>query len=328
MSEAISNDFWLNNNLRVFLLLCDLRNFSKVASVLGVTQSSVSKSIAKLENELGFTLFLRDTRPLTLTIEAKVLQHQLQSITGDIAQTFRLLQSENFIKPELHLGIVESLAANFAPLITKTELSNFSKLFFLSSTSNVLLQRLLEKKLDIIIVSDPFPSMNFLSRRLLYEEPSILLIPRSMSERRSEPWSWAALSRCGLPMISYWQESGGGKLNEYFFRTNKLEFPERLVVDTNAMMLSLIAAGMGWTIGRPSTLLQCAGFKDQIRFSKAPEPNFSRRIYLIARKEENEKTLDHLTEICRQITATDLIPSMLKLTPWLQGQIRLLKESE
>ena len=130
MSKALSNDFWLNNNLRVFLLLCNLRNFSKVASVLGVTQSSVSKSIAKLENELGFTLFLRDTRPLTLTIEAKVLQHQLQSITGDIAQTFRLLQSENFIKPELHLGIVESLAANFAPLITKTELSNFSKLFF------------------------------------------------------------------------------------------------------------------------------------------------------------------------------------------------------
>ena len=56
--------------IQVFLLAYDLRSFTQVAKTLKITQPAVSKVIGELENELGFDLFVRDSRPLTVTPEA------------------------------------------------------------------------------------------------------------------------------------------------------------------------------------------------------------------------------------------------------------------
>ena len=57
MTAAIKETL-LSRAPQVFLMCCDFRNFSTVASALGLTQSAVSKIIANFENDLGFPLFL------------------------------------------------------------------------------------------------------------------------------------------------------------------------------------------------------------------------------------------------------------------------------
>ena len=72
MSKPITDSI-LSSETRVFLMCCDLRSFSAVAHALGITQSAVSK----IENAIGFELFIRNSRPLTLTPEAHLLHRQL-----------------------------------------------------------------------------------------------------------------------------------------------------------------------------------------------------------------------------------------------------------
>lgn len=54
------------NQVRLFVLLAEHRNFSKVADAYHISQSAVSKQISLLEYELGGKLFERDTRQVRI----------------------------------------------------------------------------------------------------------------------------------------------------------------------------------------------------------------------------------------------------------------------
>ena len=77
MKPHISNSL-LSAPAVMFMMCCDMRNFSAVANALGITQSAVSKTMQKFEKELGFELFIRSSRPLALTPEARLL-HKITS---------------------------------------------------------------------------------------------------------------------------------------------------------------------------------------------------------------------------------------------------------
>lgn len=53
--------------LQYFVICADVRSFSKAARVLYTTQPNVSKVIKSLESKLGFPVFRRDNRGITLT---------------------------------------------------------------------------------------------------------------------------------------------------------------------------------------------------------------------------------------------------------------------
>ena len=55
------------DQLRYFLAIADLANFTRAAEELGLSQSALSRSILKLEEELGQPVFERKTRSVTLT---------------------------------------------------------------------------------------------------------------------------------------------------------------------------------------------------------------------------------------------------------------------
>lgn len=71
----------LANDLILFSQVVNLGSFSKVAEVNNVTNSVVSKHIARLEKELGVQLLYRTTRRLTLTEAGKVLAQRAKMVS-------------------------------------------------------------------------------------------------------------------------------------------------------------------------------------------------------------------------------------------------------
>ena len=65
--------------------------------------------------------------------------------------------------------------------------------------------------------------------------PSLSLGIKQFGGGAEHVLTWADLRYCGLPMVQYWKETGAGKVNDLFFRTIGAQFPERIVVDTNAL---------------------------------------------------------------------------------------------
>ncbi|MDF5662810.1 LysR family transcriptional regulator, partial [Vibrio parahaemolyticus] len=65
-------------DIRSFVLIAQLGNFTKAAEQLGVSRSHVSRQITNLEQQIGVTLLQRTTRTLNLTEAGKVLYKQCE----------------------------------------------------------------------------------------------------------------------------------------------------------------------------------------------------------------------------------------------------------
>ncbi len=68
------------DDLILFSQVVEMGSFSKVAEENNLTNSVVSKRIARLEEEIGAQLLYRTTRKLTLTEAGKVLQHSAKNV--------------------------------------------------------------------------------------------------------------------------------------------------------------------------------------------------------------------------------------------------------
>jgi DNA-binding transcriptional LysR family regulator len=85
------------NDIPVFVRVAETSSFSRAADSLGVQRSSVSRSIARLESELGVRLVQRTTRHLGLTDAGQTFYERVRgALTGfdEAAATVRELGSE------------------------------------------------------------------------------------------------------------------------------------------------------------------------------------------------------------------------------------------
>lgn len=76
------------DDLILFSQVIELGSFSKAAEAHGLTNSVVSKRIARLEQELGSTLIHRTTRRLTLTEAGRVLFERAQVVAQTAQEAF------------------------------------------------------------------------------------------------------------------------------------------------------------------------------------------------------------------------------------------------
>lgn len=93
----------------VFLQVVESNGFAKASTSLHMTQSAVSKSIAKLERELGISLFTRTTRELHLTEPGKLLYDEwklhVQAIYASYNKAADMQKSKI---STLHIGILNT----------------------------------------------------------------------------------------------------------------------------------------------------------------------------------------------------------------------------
>ena len=61
------------NLYKIFLYLYEEKSISKTAAKLYVSQPAISYSLKELENQLGYTLFYRNSKGIEPTLEAKEL---------------------------------------------------------------------------------------------------------------------------------------------------------------------------------------------------------------------------------------------------------------
>ena len=185
----------------LFVLLCESQSFSKTAAAIGQTQSSVSRRIDAFERKLGLTLLNRSVRPIAPTAEGRVLFHEIKRHADALEETVGRIRLRNALNPMIRLGCVESLSLDLVPKLIEKLLPVTSRLLQITATSNTLVNHLLEHKLDMIVSSDLFPGIQGINRRLLFREPSLLLLPEAMAKAKTGPWTWADLQFCGKPCI-------------------------------------------------------------------------------------------------------------------------------
>ncbi|WP_197034931.1 LysR family transcriptional regulator [Herbaspirillum sp. RV1423] len=92
--------------LRYFSETVRLNSFSRAADILHVTQSTVSKMVRQLEEEIGTPLLIRSGRNLQLTDTGRIVYEQAQQILGNVQRLHAEVDNtRNLRQGHLEIGI-------------------------------------------------------------------------------------------------------------------------------------------------------------------------------------------------------------------------------
>lgn len=104
--------------LRYFLEAARMRNMSKAAAQLHVTQPTLSRQIKDLEEEMGHLLFHRGNHSITLTPEGEIFYQRALAIVGMVDRTLAEFEAmQDFQGGDISIGCAESEGMH---LIAKT----------------------------------------------------------------------------------------------------------------------------------------------------------------------------------------------------------------
>lgn len=316
MEKTLLSNRFFPSSVLYFLSLCQTFSYTKTAKLLNTSQSSVSRCILELEQHLGFQLIERETRPIKITKYGQLLYQQLSNHQSELDQLLTDIFQNNLKHISLRFGVIESLADCLAKPILKRLDSEYSTALNLTAISTRLLELLDSDKLDFIISSNPFSFRNDLQRYFLLQEPSLVVVPKGLN--LPEPLTWERLKYCGLPKISYDSSNSGAMMERRLFNENGLSFVNRIEVDLNVTMMSLVAAGMGWALTRGSSLVQFPEYSLKVDVYEMPEPLASREIFLIYKNQAFVDMAEKMADVIRQTLVDELIPEMLSWVPWIK----------
>ncbi|QDU30730.1 Hydrogen peroxide-inducible genes activator [Anatilimnocola aggregata] len=163
--------------LRYFLKLAERGNFTRAAEDLLITQPALSRSIAKLEAELGQPVFERHARTVELTDSGKLLLARAEQILTLVDDTVAEITDDGRTG-RIRLGTIPTIAPYLLPPLlrgfaTKCPQSN---VIVYEEVTEKLLQRVLHGEIDLAILALPVPKQ-YLHVETLFEEELRLVLP-------------------------------------------------------------------------------------------------------------------------------------------------------
>ena len=175
---------------KVFYTVACSKNISRAAELLYISQPAVSKSIKILEDHLGITLFVRNSRGVTLSYEGQLLYESVQKAFTelDIAEDL-LKRLKNNTYGTITLGVSTTLGKNFLLPFLKSFIKEYPdfKIKIINKNTAQTLQLLKEGKMDlaIAIIPETYTDLNFIPLQTLQD---ILVASPSYLEKLSTPW--------------------------------------------------------------------------------------------------------------------------------------------
>lgn len=104
--------------LRTLVAIAETGNFSAAADRLGRTPSAVSMQVKKMEELVGATLFIRDSRSVSLTRDGEaLLQHGRRLLALNREMMTRFARPD--LVGEVHLGAPDDVAERFLPTMLR-----------------------------------------------------------------------------------------------------------------------------------------------------------------------------------------------------------------
>ena len=171
------------NRVAVFLRVVELQSFTAAAEALGLPKSSVSRSVARLEEELGVQLLQRTTRAAQLTDAGRLYFEEasralaaLESAQARLSQLDARPQGAVRITAPVDLGsqVLAPLAARFARRTPGITLE-----FILTGR----LVNLVEEGVDLAVRAGPLRDSSLISRRVNGLEAWIFASPAYLDAR-------------------------------------------------------------------------------------------------------------------------------------------------
>ena len=251
--------------LEVFSHLAKTLHFAKTGEAMHLSASAISRTVQRLEEELGVALFVRDNRRVVLTAAGReVLQYSEQALANWHGLLARLNQTGRVLSGEL--SVYCSVTAAYAVLGPLLEIfrNRYPRIELKLHTGDQAdsLERVAAGEEDIAITARPEQLHQRLAFQVLTHSPLRLIAPRvpctvsALVAQAELPWDQ-------LPVIM--SERGVARVElERWFRLHGVRPTIYAQVSGHEAIASMVALGLGVGVV-PELVLANSPVADKLR---------------------------------------------------------------
>lgn len=269
----------LYNQLLYFMKTVECKSFTKAADELFLSQSAVSKSIKKLEEDLQVTLIDRSYRKFSLTIQGEIVYEFAKEMFSYYEMKERELR--NRLREEdtsVRFGLPPAAGNVFfsSSIFSFLDKHPSVDLKIYDVTSKFIVDKLLKGDLDIGIAISPFNDDRFCMREI-YASEAVLVVNKDHPLSKKQSVDFSELKDEKFVQVTedymYYQV--------FIDHCHKAGFHPNIVFKSNQLNLLLEIVGSNKVVSIIPKPLLGNYPKDKIRQVHIKEPKFSWSLYII-----------------------------------------------
>ena len=236
--------------LRYFLTVVREQSITKAAEVLHITQPTLSRQLAQMEEEIGVRLFERGSRKSTLTNEGLLLRRRAEEILQLVDKTEKeLIEEDERVEGKITIGCGELGAVQLLSDLLKSFHEKYPLVTFeiYSATADHVKERMERGLVDIGLLLEPIDIERYDFIRLDYKEHWVVVMRPDCPLAEKEYITAKDLSELPLimPRRLKVQSELASWFGDYYDSLNVL-FTSNL--NTNAAVM--VSSGLGYSIVR------------------------------------------------------------------------------
>ena len=247
--------------LKYFVKSAEYLNFSVAAKHLYITQSTLSQQIKQLEYELGFELFLRNSRHILLTEAGEEFLPFARKTIIDAEDAVQRLNDLQHVKVgTLRVGVTYSLSTVLTEgLISFMKEFPDIKLEVFYKTVDELLTLLRERKVDLILSYKPLCEATDIDSMPLFENTLALVVSKEHPLAKYNKVKLENLE--GLPLILPSKGLQARMMLDRLLEGREMNLTSKLELNETNILLQMVATGNYSTILSTSALFGKTRFK-------------------------------------------------------------------
>ncbi len=232
---------------RIFYEVAKAGNISKAAKELYISQPAISKSISKLEDSLGTTLFHRNSRGVQLTEEGQVLfSHTLAAFEALAQGEQELKRIKNFHMGHISIGVSNTLCRFIMVSYLKGYIEQYPhmKITIESQSSTHTLAMLDKERIDIGLVAEPRSQKNLAFIPVMEIEDIFVAAPSYLENLKLREGENADVFQDGNIMLLDRNNITRHYIDDYM-NLNHMEANSLLEVTTMDLLIEFARIGLG-----------------------------------------------------------------------------------
>ena len=291
--------------LKYFVKSAEYLNFSVAAKHLYITQSTLSQQIKQLEFELGFELFLRNSRHISLTEAGEEFLPFARKTIIDAEDGVQRLHDLQHVKTgTLKVGVTYSLST----VLTEGVISFMKafpgiKLEIYYKTVDELLGLLKEQKVDFILSYKPLIEAPEIESMPLFENALALVVSKEHRLAGNKKIKLQDIQDCQLVLPSRGLQAR--MMLEHLLEGHDIGLQSRLELNETNILLQMVAQG------HYATILSTSAVFGKNRFVAIPidEPGNVMEASLLTLKDSYQKNA--AKEFIKILLETDAVKRRL-----------------
>ena len=308
-------------SLETFEVMARTGSLSDAAEEIGLSVPAASQQLRNLSLAVGVELIDTRRRPIGLTPAGRLFLKRVEVALGALRAGQKDLSRLNLSGiSALGLGVIDDFENDLTPQLAARLAETLSDCKFRLQTgaSHILLNMLAKRNLDMIICAAPQTAPADIVAHPIVQDPYILALPKGYAfEGRFE--DLGGLSFLGRDPAQVMAQH----IDEYL-QMHDMQVSRRFEIDSNQSISALVAAGLGFTITTPLSLMRGERFADGIDTYPLPSPAQPRQIMLYCSDDWTGAIPSEMANLIRDLSQKLFIAPALQRMPWLGADFRVL----